>query len=79
MYTIDERRLSSFGPAISTLIEVADQLKNKADADWTCKADKEAMRLSVNAIEAAERILLERFEEVIQSKIKALCSREDER
>lgn len=78
MFSTNERRLCAFGPAISTLIDMADELKTKADADWTCKADKEAIRLSVNAIEAAERIMLQRFSEVIQDKLDALCSREDE-
>ncbi len=77
MFSMCERRLCAFGPAISTLINMADELKTKASADWTCKADKEAMRLSVNAIEAAERIMLQRLSEVIQDKLDALYSQEN--
>lgn len=72
MFSICERRLCSFGPTISDLINIADELKNRADADWTCKADKEAMRASIKAIETAERILLERFNDVIHDKLKSL-------
>ena len=69
MYSVDEKRLVNFYPAINTIIETIDVLRAKADADWTCDSDKDAMNSAIVHLENAEFVLLQRFRAVVDCQI----------